>query len=81
MRTLIIVTIGLLTALTLLSLIPKKHLILAGIIFSIGWLGLVLWNLRIGLSHGYTLAQETPIHLILFVLPVTAYWLYFYFRT
>lgn len=81
MRTLIIIILGLLISTIILWLTPVQNRIVIGIIFSIIWLILILWNLRIGMSHGYTFAQELPIHLILFLLPVTVYWLYFYFRT
>ena len=46
--------------------------------FALAWLLVVLWNLRTGLSHGYTLQQELPIHALLFAVPVAfAAWLAF----
>ena len=80
MRTLIIIAIGLCIDFALMSFIPKKFQIIAGIIFTLVWAGVVYWNLHLGLSHGYTLAEELQIQLLIFFVPVTAYWGYFLFK-
>ena len=81
MRTLIIIAVGLIIASLLVSLLPKKFLMITGMIFSLGWLAATVLNLRIGLAHGYSLAEETPIHLVLYLVPVSVYWLlYFYLK-
>lgn len=80
MRTLIIIFIGLVLAALTLWFTPQAKRVVLGIAFTAGWLVATLWNLRTGLSHGYTLAQELPIHLVLFTVPVAAYWLYVWFK-
>ncbi|ARU06233.1 hypothetical protein CCO03_17495 [Comamonas serinivorans] len=74
MRTLIIVVIGLVLAALALRLTPAAHRLLAAGLFTVVWLGVTALNLRTGLSHGYTLAEELPIHLVLFGVPVAAAW-------
>jgi hypothetical protein len=34
-----------------------------------------LWNLRTGMSHGYSLQEELPIQSVIFVIPVIGAWL------
>lgn len=80
MRTLIIITIGLCIAFALMVFLPKKFQIIVGVVFSLVWAGVVFWNLHLGLSHGYTLAEELQIQLLIFFVPVTAYWGYFLFK-
>ncbi len=80
MRSLIIIAIGLCIDLALMGFIPKKFQIIAGIIFSLVWAAVVFWNLRLGLSHGYTLAEEIQIQLVIFFIPVIVYWGYFLFK-
>lgn len=80
MRTLIIIAIGLCIDLALMGFIPKKFQIIVGIIFSLIWAAVVFWNLRLGLSHGYSLAEEAPIQLLIFILPLAVYWGYFLFK-
>lgn len=74
MRTLIFVVVGLLLATLILRLTPTSYRLLAAITFTLAWLSVSIWNLRLGLSHGYTLAQEMPIHLVLFGIPVALTW-------
>lgn len=74
MRTLIFVVAGLILAGLLLRLTPVSYRLLAALTFTLAWLGVSFWNLRLGLSHGYTLAQELPIHLVLFGVPVALAW-------
>jgi hypothetical protein len=74
MRTVILITVGLLLAVALLRLAPAPYRTWTCALFTLAWLGLSAWNLRTGLSHGYTLAQELPIHLVLFGIPAAAAW-------
>lgn len=76
MRTLIIVLVGLAAVALVLRFVPAPSRGMVGALFTVAWLGLTLWNLRTGMSHGYTLAQELPIHALIFAVPVAAYWLY-----
>lgn len=80
MRTLIIISIGVVLAGLSLWFTPVARRLWIGILFSVVWLIAVLLNLRTGLSHGYTLAEELPIHLALFTIPVGVYWLYVWFK-
>jgi len=44
--------------------------------FMAAWAGLTLFSLWAGVARaGYSLAEETPIHLVLFGLPAAAVWL------
>lgn len=76
MRTLIIIVAGLsLMAFTLwLAKPPRRRL--AAWLFMGGWLLFTLYNLRTGLSHGYSLQEELPIHLVLFGVPALAAWVF-----
>ncbi|MEG0482251.1 MAG: hypothetical protein RR575_11435 [Acinetobacter sp.] len=80
MRTFIIIGIGLCIGLALISFMPKKFQMITGVIFCLVWAGVVFWNLQLGLSHGYTLAEEAPIQLLIFIVPVVVYWGYFVFK-
>ncbi len=78
MRTLVLVAIGMLLAYGALRLAPAARRRLAAGGFALAWLLVVLWNLRTGLAHGYTLQEELPIHALLFAVPVAlAAWLAF----
>lgn len=74
MRTLIIILVGLAIAAVLLRVTPATHRLLAAGAFTAVWLVVTILNLRTGLSHGYSLAEELPIHAILFGVPVVAAW-------
>lgn len=74
MRTLILIVIGLVLATMLLRLAPAAWRTTAAALFTLLWLAISAWNLRTGLSHGYTLAQELPVHVPLFGVPVTLAW-------
>jgi hypothetical protein len=76
MRTLVIILVGLALAGIVLRFTPEVHRVLAAGLFSFGWLIVAAVNLRGGLSHGYTLAEELPIHAVLFGVPVAAAWLW-----
>lgn len=74
MRTLIFVVVGMALAAALLRWTPVAHRTLAASGFTLVWLAVSAWNLRTGMSHGYTLAQELPIHLVLFGVPAALAW-------
>jgi len=74
MRTVLFIAVGLALAAASLRLAPGAHRTLAAVLFTAAWLGVSAWNLRTGLSHGYTLAQELPIHLVLFGVPAALAW-------
>ncbi|THF64558.1 hypothetical protein E6C76_10865 [Pseudothauera nasutitermitis] len=74
MRTLIFIAAGLLLAVLALRLAPPTRRGLAALAFAVAWLGVSAWNLLTGLSHGYTLAQELPIHVALFGIPAALAW-------
>ena len=75
MRTLIFIVVGLLLVGVAMWLSrPDKRRIVATA-FSVGWLAAVLWNLRTGMSHGYSLQEELPIQAVIYLVPVaTAWW-------
>jgi len=79
MRTLILIVIGLALAIALLRLAPPAWRTGAAVLFTLLWLAVAGWNLRTGLSHGYTLAQELPIHVPLFGVPVALAWALWWF--
>ncbi|MCL6711099.1 hypothetical protein [Pseudoxanthomonas sp. z9] len=78
MRTLILIVLGLVLAALAMHFSPagKRGLWAGG--FALAWLGVVGWNLRTGLSHGYSLGEELPIQLLIYAVPVAtalAWWL------
>lgn len=75
MRTLIFIVAGLLVVGIAMWLArPDKRRTIATV-FSLGWLAAVLWNLRTGMSHGYSLQEELPIQAVIYFVPVaTAWW-------
>lgn len=72
MRSLIIIATGLIAGLLIVRLSAVPHRILAVCLFSGAWLLACAYNLRLGLSHGYSLGEELPIHLVLYGVPVAA---------
>ncbi|KAF1709779.1 hypothetical protein CSC70_08760 [Pseudoxanthomonas kalamensis DSM 18571] len=70
MRTLILILIGLAVAAVSMWLggPGRRRWAFAG--FAVAWLLVVGWNLRTGLSHGYSLAEEAPIQTLIYLLPV-----------
>lgn len=76
MRTLILIVIGVVLAYVCTRAVPQPRRRLLAMAFSLGWLLVVGWNLRTGLSHGYSLREELPIQAVIFLLPtVLAWWL------
>ena len=76
MRTLILLAIGLALAALVPRLPPGRPRRIAVAGFALLWLAVVGWNLATGLSHGYTLAEELPIQLLILAPPVAlAAWL------
>lgn len=75
MRTLILLTVGLALAVFALRFAPAAQRTPAVVLFTLLWLGICALNLRTGLSHGYTLTEELPIHAVLFGVPAVAAWL------
>lgn len=74
MRTLILIMVGLLLLATTLKVAkPEKRRAVAWVFGGV-WLLATLANLALGLSHGYTLQEELPIHLVLFGVPAVAAW-------
>jgi hypothetical protein len=72
MRTLIFIVVGLLlVGIAMWLARPDKRRVVAAI-FSLGWLAAVLWNLRTGMSHGYSLQEELPIQAAIYLVPVAA---------
>lgn len=74
MRTLILILAGVLIALGVVFRMPPRHRRQGAVGFTVLWLLAVLWNLRTGLSHGYALAEEAPIQLLIFIVPVALAW-------
>lgn len=76
MRTLILILAGLLlVGIAMWLAKPVKRRAVAAV-FSVGWLVAVLWNLRTGMSHGYSLQEELPIQALIYAVPVaTGAWL------
>ena len=74
MRTLIFISVGLILAILSVQLPPASYRRWSVIAFTLTWLSVSAWNLYMGLSHGYTLAEELPIHLLLFGVPVAVAW-------
>lgn len=62
MRTLILILLGLGLAWTIrwAKAGPARRRWM--LVFCLVWLGVVGWNLSTGLSHGYSLSEELPIH-------------------
>jgi hypothetical protein len=76
MRTLILIVVGLALAGAAMRWARSGRRWAAATVFSAGWLAAVLWNLHTGMSHGYSLQEELPIQLAIYLVPVaTAWWL------
>lgn len=74
MRTLLILLIGLVVVVAGAWLTRPIRRRLAAAVFTVSWLVAMALNLRLGLSHGYSLTEELPLHILLFVVPVAAAW-------
>lgn len=75
MRTLALIVMGLVVlALAMWLTKPAKRVTTAWW-FSAAWLLVTLWNLDTGMSHGYTLQEELPLQIAIFVIPVLGAWM------
>jgi hypothetical protein len=75
MRTLVLILIGLVMLALMTGLSRPARRPLVALVFIGVWLLACAVNLAIGLSHGYSLAEELGIHLVLFGVPAAAAWL------
>ena len=74
MRTQLITLTGLVLALVVMWRAGPGQRVRAAGAFTVVWLLVTAWNLRTGLSHGYTFREELPIHVVIFTLPVATIW-------
>lgn len=74
MRTIILLAVGVVVAYVFYRCAPAGRRRLAAACFTALWLALCAWNLYTGLAHGYSLAEEVPIHLVLFGVPTALAW-------
>ena len=70
MRTILLIAIGSALAWLAIWLGAPARRRLAATLFAVAWLAVVGWNLRTGLSHGYSLGEELPIQALIYLLPV-----------
>ncbi|HZV37784.1 MAG TPA: hypothetical protein VFF96_03440 [Pseudoxanthomonas sp.] len=70
MRTILLIAIGSALAWLAIWLGAPARRRLAAMLFAVAWLAVVGWNLRTGLSHGYSLGEELPIQALIYLLPV-----------
>lgn len=74
MRTIVLILIGLALAALAAWLAKPARRVVAAWLFTGTWLLVTLWNLRTGMSHGYSLQEELPIQAAIFAVPVIAAW-------
>ncbi len=74
MRTLIFIVVGLAAAWLTQGWLSGPWRVPVAAVFTAAWLGVVAWNLRTGLAHGYALGEEMPIQALIFALPVALAW-------
>lgn len=70
MRTLIFIVVGLALAGLLVGAARPAWRVRMLVGFAVAWALVVVWNLQTGMSHGYSLREELPIQLLIFVVPV-----------
>lgn len=76
MRTLLLIVAGLLLAALASWWGGPSRRVTTAALFALAWLAVVGWNLRTGLSHGYSLREELPIQLCIYLVPLAlAIWL------
>lgn len=69
MRTMVLIVIGLLLGALFLRLGKRRSMNARLGVFCVLWMVVVGWNLSVGLSHGYSLAEELPIQLLIWLAP------------
>lgn len=76
MRTLIVVVIGIVVGVVLLWLLRQhRKAPMAGVFVFAGlWLAACLYNLSVGVSHGYSVSEEIPFLLVNYLVPVAVVW-------
>lgn len=74
MRTLILILIGLAVVAAAMWLTKPAKRFAVALWFSGLWLLATLWNLRTGMSHGYSLQEELPFQAAMFAVPAVAAW-------
>ena len=76
MRTLIVVAIGIALGIALLWLLRRqRNAPMTGLLAFAGlWLLACGYNLSVGVSHGYSVAEEIPFLLVNFLVPVAVVW-------
>ncbi len=70
MRTVVLIMIGSALAWLAAWLGAPARRRLAAWLFAVAWFAAVGWNLRTGLSHGYSLGEELPIQALIYLVPV-----------
>ena len=76
MRTLIVVVIGIVVGRAVLWLLRRqRHAPMTGmLVFACLWLAACLYNLSVGVSHGYSVGGEIPYLLMNYLVPVAVVW-------
>lgn len=76
MRTLIVIIIGIAIGIGLLWLLRRqRHSPMTGLLAFAGlWLIACIYNLSVGVSHGYSVAAEIPFLLVNFLVPLGVVW-------
>ncbi len=76
MRTVIVVIVGIAIGLALLWLLRRQRNAPATglLVFGCLWLLACLYNLSVGVSHGYTVAAEMPYLLVNYLVPMGVVW-------
>lgn len=72
MRTFVLILIGLALMALVMRLCKPAQRFAGALWFSGLWLLATLWNLRTGMSHGYSLLEELPFQAAMFAVPALA---------
>ena len=70
MRTVVLIVVGSALAWLAVWLGAPTRRKLAAWLFAAAWLCVVAWNLRTGLSHGYSVGEELLIQALIYLVPV-----------